>query len=60
MSFDTCWGVVVIARPEDYRARADECEEQARTARDPEVKAQLHLLARQWRELADQAERMGR
>ena len=50
----------VIAGPEDYRARADECEEQAQAARDPEVKAQLHLLARQWRELADQVERMGR
>jgi hypothetical protein len=50
----------VISTPEDYRARADECEEQAQAARDPEVKAQLQLLARQWRELADQAERMGR
>jgi hypothetical protein len=52
--------VAVIARPEDYRARANECEEQARAARDPEVKAQLQLLARHWRELADQVERMGR
>lgn len=50
----------MIARPEDYRAKADECEQQARGARDPEVKAQLQLLARQWRELADQAERMAR
>jgi hypothetical protein len=50
----------VIARPEDYRARAAECEKQANAARDPEVKAQLLLVARQWRELANQVERTGR
>jgi len=48
----------VIARPEDYRARADECESQARGAHDPKIKAQLQKLARQWRLLADQADRM--
>jgi hypothetical protein len=53
-------GVAVIARLEDYRARADECEKQALAASDPKVKAQLQLLARQWRELADKAERVAR
>lgn len=42
----------MIARPDDYRARADECEWEASATRDSRIKAQFLDLARQWRELA--------
>ena len=45
------------SRQEEFRARAAECEELAKQARDPEVKRQYEDLARQWRELADRADR---
>jgi hypothetical protein len=50
----------MIAGPAVYRAKAHECEQQAREAHDPEIKAQLQQLADRWRELADQVERMTR
>lgn len=46
---------------EDYRAKARECEENAETTTDPEIKQGWWLdLARQWRQMADQWERYGR
>jgi hypothetical protein len=50
----------VLSRQEGFRAQAAECEELARQARDSEVKRQYEDLARQWRVLADQADRPGR
>jgi nicotinamide-nucleotide amidase len=43
-----------------YRLRAKEAEEQASKTRDPSAKQGVLDLARQWRELAEQAERQGR
>jgi hypothetical protein len=47
-------------RAERYRSRAAECEQTAEKVRDPATKA-LHLdLAREWRNLARQAEALDR
>jgi len=46
-------------RSDDYRAHAEECQALADRARDPGVKRAYEKLARQWRELADQAEKKG-
>jgi hypothetical protein len=48
----------VSSRAEEYRAHANECDRRAATARDPEVKSQFDELARQWREMANQIDRM--
>jgi len=45
------------SRSEEFRAHAVECRELASRIRDPEVKRQYEELARQWLELAEQAER---
>jgi hypothetical protein len=50
----------VIAKPDNYRARADESDQQARAARDPKVNSQFLELARHWRTLADQVDRQHR
>ena len=50
-------GTVVQSKPEQFRARAAECEQRAAASRDPEVKRQYQELARQWHELAEQADR---
>jgi hypothetical protein len=47
-------------RSDDYRARAAECQERAKVARDPEVRRQFEELAHQWAEMAVQDERMNR
>jgi hypothetical protein len=39
----------------DYLAKARECEEEAKSARDRETREQWQALGRQWRELARQA-----
>jgi hypothetical protein len=44
-------------RADEYRARAVQCEERAKRARDPEVKRQYQELAHQWLEMANQADR---
>jgi hypothetical protein len=44
-------------RTEEYRTKAAQCDENARQARDPEVKGQFEKLARQWIEMANQADR---
>jgi hypothetical protein len=45
------------SRSEEFRAHAAECRKLASGIRDPEVKRQYEELARQWIELAEQAER---
>jgi hypothetical protein len=47
----------VLSKPENYRARAAQCEHMAERNRDAALKAQYLEMARQWRELAEQAER---
>ncbi len=44
--------------PDEFANRALECDERAAVAHDPEIRAQLEDLARQWRELAKMAERI--
>jgi hypothetical protein len=44
-------------RADYYRAKAAECEQKAEEARDLEVKCAFSELARQWKSLAEQAER---
>jgi hypothetical protein len=44
-------------RSNDYRTRAVQCEELAKQARDPEIRRQFEELARQWSEMAGQADR---
>jgi len=44
---------------EQYRLRAKEAEQQANKVSDRSVKQSFLDIARQWRELADQAERHG-
>jgi hypothetical protein len=43
-----------MIKPEEYRARARECELRADQVHDPEVKQQFPELARQWRHMAAQ------
>jgi len=52
-------GIVVSPRTDDYRARAAECERKAMEADDPDAKKDFADAARYWRDLADQAERLG-
>jgi hypothetical protein len=44
-------------RPEQYRAKAQECAESAKLARDPETKRQYEDMARQWLELAERTDK---
>ncbi len=46
----------VISKADEYRAKAEECEQQAASAHDSQIKAQLRDLAQQWRKLAMTAE----
>jgi hypothetical protein len=39
------------------RAKAEECEQMARTTRNPEIRSQLEKLAADWRALADQLDK---
>jgi hypothetical protein len=44
----------------DYcRSQAAECEKKAQATKDPEAKRMFLEAARMWRELAEQAERLG-
>jgi hypothetical protein len=45
------------SRSEDYRRRAREAEEQARTTRDLKARKIYEDIARRWNELAEQVER---
>ena len=44
---------------EQYRLRAKEAEHQAEMTSDPDIKRQFLDIARQWQDLANQAERRG-
>jgi hypothetical protein len=48
----------VISKADEYRAKAAECDHRAAGAADPDIKEQFEDLARQWRVMAKQAERM--
>jgi hypothetical protein len=41
-----------------FRENAAECDRQAKRTSDPQVKAQFEELARRWRDLAQQTERL--
>jgi len=45
-----------MANLEQFRARAEECEAKAETARDPDVRRWYRNMAAQWRKLAQQHE----
>ena len=49
-----------LARADEYRAKARTVAAMAAAANDPEMKRQLEDVARQWDQLAKQAEQMGR
>jgi hypothetical protein len=51
--------ILAMKRAEEYRRRAKEAEEQANKVRDPSAKEGFLDIARQWREMAEQAERQG-
>lgn len=48
-----------MTRAEQYRARAEEAERRGAQVRNADVKRAYFEIARQWREMADQAERQG-
>jgi hypothetical protein len=50
----------VAYKTEEYRVKAAECDHRAASTRDVEVQKQYQELARQWRELVKQADRMAR
>jgi len=43
-----------MVNPEQFRARAEECEAKAQTAHDPDVRRWYRNMAAQWRKLAQQ------
>jgi hypothetical protein len=47
-------------KAEEYRRRATEADEQAEAALEDSVKIAWLNVAKHWRDMADQAERMGR
>jgi hypothetical protein len=60
-AYQVGYGISVMASQADgHRAEALECEKIAETARDPHMKSQFEDLARRWRELAAQTEKIGR
>ena len=44
------------SKAEWFRQKADECEAMAERAKAPDIQETYRTLARQWRQLADQAE----
>jgi len=49
----------MVTKADEYRERAKEAEEKARTAKDAEPKRVYAEIATFWHDLADQAERHG-
>jgi len=47
----------ISSKAEEYLAHAQECEAAAETASQPDVKKSFKEAARQWREMAKQADR---
>jgi hypothetical protein len=50
---------VVPTLAEQYRVKAQECAERAKLVRDPEKRRLFEDLAREWSELAKQADKLG-
>jgi hypothetical protein len=46
--------------PEDFRARAQECEEHAKRARDEALRGELARMAQTFHDVADELERRRR
>jgi hypothetical protein len=46
-----------MTRAEFCRSKAEECEQMARTTRNPKIRSQLEKLAADWRALADQLDK---
>ena len=49
-----------MIKANDCRARADQCEREAKLAVNTEIREQLERVAQQWRELAQLRERRAR
>jgi hypothetical protein len=47
-------------KADEYRVLASDCDKQAELATDPDVRASFREFARQWRQLANDAERVAR
>ena len=47
-----------MKRTDDFRALATECDKLADDAQDPEAKRTLHEAAKNWRIVAEHAERL--
>jgi hypothetical protein len=56
--FSPCREARVASRADTYRANAAERDRLAASTRDPDIKAQFPDLARQWREMAELADRL--
>ena len=56
----TNWATVVPIGPEEYRAKARECEERAEQTRDPFIKKELLEIAQKWRRMAAHVEKRAR
>jgi hypothetical protein len=50
---------MLMKKAAEYHARADHAEQLASKINDPEAKQIYRDIARQWREMAEQAERYG-
>jgi hypothetical protein len=48
---------VVTSKTEEYRAKARECEQLAKQARDSDIKEQFLDMAKKWRDMADHEEK---
>jgi len=49
---------IMVTRAQQYRAKAAECDQRAATTEHADIKDQFEELARQWRDMADQIDRM--
>ena len=49
---------IVVTRAQQYRAKAAECDQRAATTEHADIKEQFEELGRQWRDMADQIDRM--
>jgi hypothetical protein len=55
----TAQGGIPALRADEFRAKAQECEDCTKQTNDPYIKKQLLDVAQRWREMAEQAERYG-
>jgi hypothetical protein len=49
---------IVVTRAQQYRAKAAECDQRAATTEHADIKEQFEELARQWRDMAEQIDRI--